>query len=64
MSRYWASVSCALLLRSALVIIGVVSAGFLWVITVVPQAVAFALAVALAAAWCAWLERNPEASPL
>jgi uncharacterized protein (DUF2062 family) len=45
--------------RSALLIVGVSAAGFLWVITAAPAAVAFALTVGLAAAWCAWLERHP-----
>jgi hypothetical protein len=36
------------------------SAAFLGVITVAPTVVAFALSVALAAAWCAWLEKHPE----
>jgi len=46
--------------RSLLTIIGVLAAGSLWVITAAPVAVAFALTVAVAAAWGAWLEKHPE----
>jgi hypothetical protein len=53
----------ALSLREALLLIGVLSAAFLWVITVAPTPIAFVLTVAVAAAWCAWLERHPEAPP-
>ncbi len=35
---------------------------FLWVVTVAPSLVSFALTVALAIAWCVWLEKHPEPS--
>jgi hypothetical protein len=47
--------------RSALLIVGVLAGGLLWAISVAPAPVAFALTAGLAAAWCAWLERHPEA---
>jgi hypothetical protein len=55
-----ANATSALSLRGRLFLIGVVSATFLWVITVAPTPVAFALTAGLAAGWCAWLERHPE----
>lgn len=58
---YVARVTAGLSRRSALLVVSVASAGFLWVISVAPTPVAFALAVGLAAAWCAWLEKHPEA---
>ena len=48
--------------RSLLTIVGVLFAGFLWIITLAPAAIAFALAVGVAAAWCAWLQNDPEAA--
>lgn len=47
--------------RNALLIVGLLSAAFLWVIAMAPTVVAFALPVGLAAAWCAWLEKHFEA---
>ena len=47
--------------RSVLMVVGVLSAGLLWVIAVAPTVIAFALTAGLAAAWCAWLEKHPEA---
>jgi hypothetical protein len=47
--------------RTALLIVGVLAGGFLWVISVAPAAVGFALTAGVAAAWCAWLEKHPEA---
>jgi hypothetical protein len=47
--------------RTALLLVGVLSAAFLWVIAVAPSAVAFALTVGLAAGWCAWLENDRDA---
>ena len=38
------------------------SAGLLWVDTATPPVVGFAVTVAMAAAWCRWLERHPETS--
>jgi hypothetical protein len=37
----------------------VVFAAFLWIITIASAAISFALTVALAIAWCVWLERHP-----
>ena len=61
-SGYVARVTSGLSRRSALLTVGVLTAGFLWLIAVAPAAVAFALTVGLAAAWCAWLETHPEVS--
>jgi hypothetical protein len=47
-------------LRPALLIVGVLAGGFLWVISVAPAAVGFALTAGVAAAWCAWLEKHPK----
>ena len=60
-TAYVGRVTSGLSRRSALLIVGVLAAGFLWVISVAPAPVAFALTAGLAAAWCAWLERHPEA---
>ena len=48
--------------RNALLIVGVLSAAFLWVIAAAPTVVAFALTVGVAAAWCAWLDKHPESA--
>jgi uncharacterized iron-regulated membrane protein len=37
----------------------VATAIFLWVVTVAPALVSLAMIVALAIAWCIWLERHP-----
>jgi hypothetical protein len=47
--------------RTALLIVGLLAGGFLWVISVAPAPVGFVLAAGLAAAWCAWLDKHPEA---
>ena len=60
-SEYVTHVTSGLSRRNALLIVGVLAAGFLWVISVAPAPVAFVLTAGLAAAWCAWLERHPEA---
>ena len=60
-SHYVARVALGLSRRSALLIVGVSSVGFLWIVSVAPAPVAFVLTAGLAAAWCAWLERHPEA---
>ena len=39
-------------------------AGVLWVDTVARPVVGFAVTVAMAAAWCRWLERYPETSTI
>jgi hypothetical protein len=44
----------------ALTVIAVVTAAFLWVVTVAPLFVAVVLTIGLAIAWCVWLERHPE----
>jgi hypothetical protein len=44
---------------AAIVLLG---AGLLWVDTVAPPVVGFAVTVVMAAAWCRWLERHPETS--
>jgi len=43
----------------AIILLG---AGLLWVDAVSPPLVGFAMTVAIAAGWCRWLERHPEAS--
>ena len=60
-AAYVADGTSALSMRGRLFLIAVVSVAFLWVIAVAPTLVAFALTVGLAAAWCAWLEKHPEA---
>ena len=39
-----------------------VFAVFLWVVSVAPPLVSAALTVAVAIAWCLWLERHPDAA--
>jgi hypothetical protein len=56
-------VTSALSRRSALLIVGVLFAGFLVILIVAPPAIGFALTVALAIAWCVWLENHPERHP-
>jgi hypothetical protein len=60
-SGYVARATSGLSRRSALSIVGVLAGGFLWVISVAPAPVAFALTAGVAAGWCAWLEMHPEA---
>lgn len=38
----------------------VVFAMFLWVVRMAPPLMSFALSVASATAWCAWLETHPD----
>lgn len=59
---YVACVAARLSRRTLLVVVGLLSAGFLWAVALAPTVVAFVLTVGLAAAWCAWLDKNPEAS--
>jgi hypothetical protein len=44
---------------AAIILLG---AGLLWVDIAAPPVVGFAVTVAMAAAWCRWLERHPETS--
>lgn len=37
-------------------------AGFGWFVTIAPPLVSFAVAVGAAMAWCAWLEKHPDAA--
>jgi hypothetical protein len=60
-STYGAKAKSALSRRAALTLIGVVSTALLCVVTVAPAPIALALTLAVAAPWCAWLERHPEA---
>ena len=60
-SGYSARVASRLSRRAALSIVGVLAGGSLWVVSVAPAPVAFALAAGLAAGWCAWLESHPGA---
>lgn len=46
--------------RQALLSVGVLAAGVVWLITIAPAPVALAVGVALAAAWCVWLQGHPE----
>ena len=47
--------------RTALLIVGGLCAASLMPIALAPAPVAFALTAGLAAAWCIWLERHPDA---
>jgi hypothetical protein len=58
-SGYVARATSGLSRRTALLIVGMLTGGFVWVISVAPAPVAFALTAGLAAAWCAWLETHP-----
>jgi len=44
-------------------VVGIIAvfAAFLWVISVAPALVSIALTVAIAIAWCLWLEKHPDA---
>lgn len=59
LSGWVVKAASALSPRGALLVIGALFAGFLWVTTVAPPLVSFALTIALAIAWCVWLERQP-----
>jgi hypothetical protein len=56
-----AGVTAGLSRRAALLIVGLLAGGLLSVISVAPAPVGFVLTAGLAAAWCAWLQRHPEA---
>jgi hypothetical protein len=45
---------------ATLLVVAVAFTVFLWVVTVAPLLVSFVLTVALAIAWCVWLEKHPE----
>jgi hypothetical protein len=49
--------------RSVLAVVGVLLpvAAFGWFVIIAPTAVSFAVAVGAAMAWCAWLEKHPDA---
>lgn len=49
--------------RSVLAVVGVLLpvATFGWFVIIAPAAVSFAVAVGAAMAWCAWLEKHPDA---
>jgi hypothetical protein len=51
------------MVTSVAVVFGIVLpvAAFGWFVTIAPAAVSFAVAVAAAMAWCAWLEKDPDA---
>jgi hypothetical protein len=59
-SGCFAGVTYGLSRRNALLIICLFTVGLLWVVAVAPALVSFAITVALAAAWCAWLQKHPE----
>lgn len=59
---YLARVTAGLSRRNALTIVGVLFAGVLYVITVAPAEVGFAVTVVLAAAWCSWLADHAKPS--
>lgn len=47
-------------LSATLLAVAIAFTLFLWVLTAAPLLVSFALTVALAIAWCVWLEKHPE----
>src|SRR5262245_34777196 len=59
-STHAAQLTSGLSQRAALVIVGALASGVLWVVAVAPPAIAFALTVALAIGWCMWLDEHPE----
>ena len=46
--------------RTAALAIVIAGAGFLWLIAAAPPLLSVAFTVALAAAWCRWLEQHPS----
>jgi hypothetical protein len=59
--RYWVAIGMVVHLRRATITVIVILAAFVaWFLAVAPPLLGFALAVALAVAWCIWLERHPE----
>jgi hypothetical protein len=55
--------SASPLAKSVAATVGIVLAiaAFGWFVSIAPAAVSFAVAVGAAVAWCAWLEKHPEA---